>query len=337
MDPRSTCRLPDGWSGLELIEDEIVADGVEIARAGCATRAPSGEEIVGAAAEPRFSPRPPFARSYYELLERVVVIEATQCGPRPYPLRDISGQRLGERWTAELFPKSDAPDLWQYARTNGVAIQRDWTTAAARAACELVERDRVLRSWCGEIRPRRAPFDFESSLLANARRYDWRLYDFVEPSPTGFAAEVIVSLVIGFPLDLDAPLALGFGASEAVNESRQRACREALQSLAFLWGEPIATTAPPIGPTPMHHLEHFQYRPHHDILRRWLDGAHDEFGRRPQSFPNGRMVFVDLTPSWLGDGLRVAKAISTDAMALTFGSAPAFEHLPEVLRIHPIA
>jgi hypothetical protein len=331
--------LPEGWSELELVEDTIVADGVELLRAGVASCAPTGEEVIGAAAEGLASAAAPASRSYYELLERVAVIDAIRVRRHTYELLDATGKRVGECLGTEVFPESTEADTWRYARTNGVAIHGDWVTAAHRASCELAERDRLLRAWCGEIAPKRVAFDFTTSPLGDARHYDWQTYDFVESRRTHFSRDVHVAMVVGFPRLEDSPLVLGFGGRSTAFEARDAAVREAMQSLAFLWGEPIATTTPETGPTPMHHLDHFQYRPHHELIRTWLDGRHDAYARssnraRPS---NEGVVFVDLTPSWLAGGLRVAKALCASAVALAFGDAPMMAMLPQELRVHPIA
>jgi len=130
---------------------------------------------------------------------------------------------------------------------------------------------------------------------------------------------------------------LGWGARPSLDEAQDVAAREAMQSLAFLWGEPLAEADPPFSPTPMYHLEMFQRPVRHDLLRRWLDGAHTRF--RAPALPtesDAEVSFVDLTPPWLR-GLKVSKAVCPAAMPLTFGDSPLAVHLPPELRLHPIA
>ena len=119
------------------------------------------------------------------------------------------------------------------------------------------------------------------------------------------------------------------------------ALAEALQSLAFLWGEPVPNTPPPLGPSPMHHLEQYQYAPHRAWLRQWLDGQRvgvvgGAEGVTPT--PRGEAVlFVTLTPPWLPDGMSVVKATCADATPLVFGEAPFLARLPAEARVHPVA
>ncbi len=333
---RSTSPLPESWSEPEVVEDTIIADGVELRRAGMASRGPTGEEVTGAAAEPSESPTP---RGYYELLERIAVIEAIGDRTKLHRLVDEAGALVGHVSTAELFPESDAPSTWRYAKSNGVAIHRDWQLATKHARWELAERDRLLRAWRGEVEPTRVELDFGACALGSAKHYQWAAYEFLEPpiEQKRFSRDVHTAAVFGFPTIDDAPLIVGFGARDTAAGAREAAIREATQSLAFLWGEPVAREAPPIGPTPLHHLEHFQFRPHQELLRRWLDGEHTKLRVEKSAACDGDVYFVDLTPSWLGSGLRVAKAVCASAMRLAFGLAPLTSHLPPSLRIHPIA
>jgi len=117
--------------------------------------------------------------------------------------------------------------------------------------------------------------------------------------------------------------------------------RESLQLLGFLWGEPLLDRLPEPSPTPSHHLEHFQWRAHRDLLQRWLEEGHERFrprrARQPVRTVAPTVEFVDFTPSWLRDGLRVAKAVCEAATPLAFGEAPFTAHLAAELRFHPIA
>jgi hypothetical protein len=335
---RSTSPLPDGWSELEIVEDVVVADGVELHRAGVASTGPGGEEVTGSAADAARSPAP---RSYFELLERAATLEALRDRRQVYELRTRDGTAVGTCTAETLFPESDAPDRWRYARSNGIAIHQDWENATVRAHWELSERDRLLRAWYGEIEPQRIDFDFGATALAQANSYEWRAYAFPEPQVDRFSRDIHVVGVFGFPKRPDAPLILGYGARPDASGAREAALGEAMQLLAFLWGESVTEHPPDLGPTPMFHLEWFQYPGHHDILLRWLDGAHLPFAQaRGGSAPTAdakEIVFVDLTPAWLTGGYRVAKAFCAGAAPLAFGDAPFAAHLPERARAHPIA
>jgi ribosomal protein S12 methylthiotransferase accessory factor YcaO len=236
-----------------------------------------------------------------------------------------------------LFPESDVPAQWRYARSNGVAIHDGWRAAALRALWELAERDRVLRAWYGDTRPARVDLPIDDTPLAGASSFDWVAYSFPSPSPENFSAGVEVVGVFGFPDRDTLPVISGFGGRPNWQEAHAAAVSEAMQLLGFLWGEPVAEEAPSCGPTPLHHLDYYQWPPHRAHLRRWLELGHERFlpARLPE--PGTPVMFADLTPAWLESGLRVAKAICDSAAPLTFGDSPFACHLPSELRPHPVA
>lgn len=324
-------RLPDGWSAIEAVEDEVVADGVAIRRAGLAARAPSGEEIVGAAAEPDGSPA---ARARYELFERAALLDALADRSRPVPLRDERGDVVGETTVGALFPESPEPSRWRFARSNGVALHAGFRAAAERARFELVERDRVLRAWYGEVAPER--LEAPVARFASAASYELTAHEL----PTRGArwdAGVRAVMVVAFPRSSSAPLCLGYGARATLADALAAAIAEATQQLAFLWGEAIPTARPEPAPHPAFHLEQLLWPAHHAALRAFLDGAHRAFRPGKVPFDDAPVTYADLTPSWLPDGLRVVRASCAAALPLAFGDAPFGSHLPAALRFPPVA
>lgn len=336
--------LPEGWSTPTTVDDTIVADGVTLHRAGVASTAPHGEEITGSAAGPRADV---VKRGWFELLERVATLEALRA-PRRWLVHSRSGDPAGSRDHAALFPESDDPARWRFARSSGVALHASWGAACERARWELVERDRVTRSWYGEIDPRSLAFDVKETPLGGCLSYVWEAYLFDDDGSASWSAGVHAVGVVGFPRRAELPLVVGWGARGDVQAALGAAIVEASQMLAFLWGEALPDTPPPPGPTAMHHLEALIAPGTATRLRAWLDGEHRRWSSSkrvratPASIPEGPrgdapVTFVDLTPAWLGGGLRVAKAVCDAAMPLAFGEAPWAAHLPRELRCHPIA
>jgi hypothetical protein len=334
---RRTSRLPEGWSEPAVVEDVVIVDDVKLYRAGLSSVAPDGEEITSSAAEPTGSP---LGRSYFELLERVSTFEALRSRRLFYELWTSERQLAGFLPASEVFPESDEPNRWRYARSNGVALHASFSGACQRALWELAERDRVLRSWYGEIVPRRLPLEAAKSPLAAARSYDFRAYAFPDPG-TVWSRGVHVAGIFGFPRRAEAPLVYGYAGRDDLGAALEAAQREAMQLLAFLWGEPIPDGPAGAAPTPLHHLERFLWPKNHELLRRWLDGRHAKLAKRTTPTRTDRSAceafFVDLTPAWLGGGLSVAKAVAAPAAPLAFGDAPFASHLPQELRLHPIA
>jgi ribosomal protein S12 methylthiotransferase accessory factor YcaO len=323
--------LPDGWSEPEQVEDIVDADGLLLHRAGLASSS-GRDQAVGSAADWE---RSPAMRARFELLERIALIEASRQEGASFAVRSASGERVGRLAREEVFPVSDDPTLWTYARSSGVALHADWQRAGASALQELVERDRVQRAWLGETVPRALTLDLAASPLSRTRSYAWSAHAF--PPARGMAApDLEVVGVFGFPLTTGVPLAFGYGARPTLEDALGAATREAAQLLAFVWGEPIPDRLPEPDPTPLAHLERFQFPEMHAILRRWLDGAHARHARTSPFAATSPFHLVDLTSQWLPEGLQVARAIGGSTIPMTFGQSPFFAHLPAELRVHPI-
>jgi hypothetical protein len=325
-------RLPEPWTTPELVSDVVAVDGIEVHRAGVSTVGADAEEICGAAAG---ADGPTTDRAWFELLERVSGLEAIHRPSPAYCITDGRGVIL-ESWPrADVFPESDAPDRWRYARSNGVAIHADFDRARDRAFWELAERDRLVRSWHGHIRPVR----LERALgpLDGAKSFEWAAYAFPEDDRQSFSHGIDVVGVFGFPKRDDVPFVFGFSARPDLDRSVDAAAAEALQVLAFLWGEPVSDAAPAWSPTSTHHLERYQVRGAHETVRRWLEGTHARFVLPRSPAVRAALGFVDVTPAWLPNGLRVVKAVCRSATPLIFGESPLAGHLPADLRVHPIA
>lgn len=331
--PSATFLLPEGWSEPEKVEDTVDADGLVLHRAGLASSS-GKDQAVGSAADWDGSPA---MRARFELLERIALLEASRSDRASFSIRATSGEQVGQLTRQEVFPISDEPARWTYVRSNGVALHADWKSACASAMQELVERDRLQRAWLGETVPRALTLDLAASPLSRTRSYAWLAYAFPS-APEMPLPELEVVGLFGFPLTRAVPLAFGFGARPTVRDAVGAATREAAQLLAFVWGEPIPERLPEPEPTPLAHLERFQFPEMHDILRRWLDGAHARHARAATGPPAARspVHLVDLTPPWLADGLKVARAVGGSTIPMTFGQSPVFAHLPPELRIHPI-
>ncbi|MFW6086437.1 MAG: YcaO-like family protein [Myxococcota bacterium] len=331
--------LGEAWSELDRFEDTVTIAGVSIGRAGLVARNGSGREMTGSAAEVDSTPAAAM-RAYCELVERVSTVEALEDGARSWPVVASDGAVTGYIETRAIFPESDEPEVWQYARSNGIAFHTDFEQARDRATWELIERDRVLRSWYGPIPPERTelPGAFPEALRSVL---DWQAYVLPDPDPAAWAADVRVAVVVGFPRSADVPLALGFGARPRAEAALGAAAGEAFQRLAFLWDESIPRDRPDPAPNPQSHLEWFLYPEHHGLLRSWLDGRHRRFG---QDWPGSRAgagapSFVDLTPAALRGRGHVIQARCPDVIPLTFGVGPRelSGHLPEALKMHPVA
>lgn len=335
----ATYRLPEGWTEPEGIEDVAVVDGVSVHRAGVSVRASDGEEILGAAVDARATP---IARAWFELFERVSGLEALRQERQTLELRDRDDKVIGTSSRAEVFPESGVSERWRYARSNGVALHEDWRSACERALWECAERDRVLRSWYGGIVPVPLRVNFATTPLASAQSYELCAYSFPEERASAFSSGIEVVGVFGFPMRDGIPFVLGMAGRPSVDAAFDAAVLETLQTLGFLWGEPLPNAPPEAAtPSPSLHLDTYQVNGAHRAVRNWLDGGHVRYApsslaSRDQSPRSESVGFVDLTPPWLPSGWRVAKVVCSEATPLVFGDSPFAAHLPPDLRLHPI-
>ncbi|HEY8428820.1 MAG TPA: YcaO-like family protein [Sandaracinaceae bacterium] len=312
--------LPERYGRPQLYQDEVVIGGSRVRRAGIVSTAPDGRELTGSAAELGGSP---VERAYFELLERAAILEARG---RTYGLRDEQGRSVGTTAGERCDEEEGAVRL---ARSNGVALHRTWTEACRRARYELVERDRVLRSWYGElpladVTPPRFLRAFDT--------HEWRACSIADEDSA--TRDVHVVAVVGLPRRADLPLARGFAGGASPAEALAAAAREALQGLAFLWGEPLPASAPMPAPSPMFHLDYYLLPSNHAHIRRWLDGGH--YGGRGARRALAPVRYADLTPERWRGSLWVVRAVCADARPLVFGRAECRAPGLPGSEVHPI-
>lgn len=319
--------FPKDWEPPELFQEIAVVGRLSLPTWGLVSRRTSGEMVTGSSCG---EDRPSFARAFFELLERMSIVEAerTLCGP--IPLWGIDRARVGERSPSEVFCRESGGGQWQYARSNGVACHSDREEACRRASRELVERDRILASWFGECPPQPvAPTSGLWPLLDEL--YEVRTYLFPDTS-----SEVSVAGAFAFPKSVGIVLSYGFAAGTTRRESLEKAEEECVQRLCFLSGAAIEEKAPEFAPTAQFHQEWYLRASGTTRLRAWLSGAHGSFVGKKLARQTPRLAFVDLTPPPLRGKLWIVKAISDELRKLTFGYGPIPESFPKELSIHPI-
>lgn len=302
--------LPTGWRLKDSFFDICsAAASLDLSLAGLVAEADSGAVVTGSAAgEGPY----PVLRAYMELIERISVM------------------------TAPVHDEASAGN-WRKAKSNGVGAHVTFAQASEAAALELVERDRILRSWWGEVRPQRV----ESAAGSRWQECLSGLYDFGTWSFPVEGESIVVVGVFAFPKANQTPLVYGFGAGVDANSALLSAEKECKQRLGFLWGESLPEELPEFAPTPNFHQETFLHKDGIRRLTRWLAGDHTEYAnglsRGPLDFDH--MTFLDITPPNLQGLLYIVKASSRDAVPLIFGkdygSLP--RNLPPELVIHPIA
>jgi len=289
----------------------------------------------------------PVDRAYFELLERISVLEARHSST-PLCVRALDGTELSQRDSLRVFPRDLQPERQRLALSNGVALHTTWADACAAALSELVERDRVLRAWQGQCAKTAVSTDGSLAAARLQSHYSVRAYELGTPDSADSADSAVAAdgaqaqarRVVGFflfPHAPDHPFVYGFAAATQLANALARAETEALQRLAFLWGEPLPQHTPKPTPAPDYHQDYYLYPPNHAHILRWLEGDHALEPRRSRQRANAAIYdgectqFIDLTPESLRGRLSVAKAVSTHARRLRFG-ALRDEAVP-----HPIA
>jgi len=312
------------WNVTEVVDASIQPYGLPIARAGVTAQSQEGLIAFGSAASLSGAP---MRRAWFELLERVSLLEASR-SEAPLSITDPSGRLVGTISPEDAFPSSMS-DGWQYSRSNGVALGSSLSQARSRALLELAERDALLGAWYTQAPPTPVSLgDLPGTVRAS---YEWRAFSV--PAPIWCPGMSVIG-VFALPYESNSgPLLRGFAADETPHRALSRALQECWQSLAFLYEEPLPTSPPEPTPTPLFHLDHYLFRSHHDSIRRWLNG-HRPRGRSSAA-STAELTFVDLTPVPLRGKYFVIRAMCKDAVPLVFGAGPPWVE-PDV-QIHPFA
>jgi hypothetical protein len=322
--------MPIACAMQETFLQRVTVGQLELFMVGLVAVTADNTTVTGAAADEYGFP---VDRAFFELLERLSIFSA-RTGGKPLALRDREGRERGTRLPRQVFPSDRKSDVLRTSLSNGVALHASWPLACEAALRELIERDRVLRSFAGEFAPIELAAPDENLARALRSHYEIAAYSF-GPKRTRLA-HVATGMFL-FPRDAAAPLAYGFGAAADVTSALAGAKREALQRLAFLSGEELPVKPPEPAPTPDYHQEYYLYSGHHAILREWLAGGRKRRRVGPQHdlLDGGALRYVDLTVEGIKGGLFVAKAASRKATVLQFGIEPARPRGSAVP--HPIA
>jgi hypothetical protein len=335
--------LAKEWSIPELFHQRFSIDRFHMECVGLVSSHANGMALTGSAAS-RETEKPPVTRAYFELVERTSVIEAELRDIDRFRQQTIAGEFHGWLEKFSLFPATEDPARWRFAKSNGVAAQLSWEMACRSAALELMERDRILRSWFGEIRPEKItaadPHGGPSPLLHPDLNpyYDFENYRIGPPVKVEGLGEVTVVAVFGFPRRANVPRVAGFAARPSPGEAVFSATAECLQILSFLWGEAIPEVLPLLSPSPDYHQEVFLLPEGISRIRRWLSGEHQGYATSPPPSQSFQIHFSDITPPQLVSRLFVVKAHCPTLLPLTFGSCRKFAPpgFPEELLVHPI-
>ncbi len=323
--------FPSPWKKPELFVDQFVLgeDGLELV--GLASQ--NGfETVTGSAADFK---HPPLARAYFELLERISVVEAEGAPQLPLTLRTQDGKPFcTKRWPElDSVPNSSQS---RNSRSNGVSVAMDWQQATQSAYGELVERDRILSSWFGTQDPR--PLPDSKHLIPSSWQAEFD-FELVEFPATKKKDPYHVFGAFCFPKRLEIPRGYGFGAARDREDAIDHAVKECAQSVGFLWGEEIPSLQLPFKATPDYHQDFYLQPRNVETLRQWINLGHKRYRSDYKSPEVSTPLFVEITPKHLIGKLVVVRAIDIQKMPLYFGIHEPLipEGFPWELRIHPVA
>jgi len=325
------------WGRPEVFSDVAEIEGVRFYLDGLAASADADKTATGSAASVVGHE---LRRAYFELVERTCLLDAIDAPEPELELLDAAGNALGSCDRRVAFPVSPAGSSWAYARSNGVAAGADWAAACAAAQAEACERHYVLSAWYGFSVPE--PLLLERGIERQLSAvYDFEAVRFPAPRDDGIEPSLHVIGCFGFPKRSEAPFLAGFGAAPELHAAEQRALRETLQRLGFLWGEAIPEQEPEFGRTADYHQELYLWPPMQARVHAWLAGAHagrlGPFPAAARASSERGVGFVDITPEHLSSRLRVAKMVTGVGLTLTFGLGHPLVEGAQVLGAHPVA
>lgn len=267
----------------------------------------------------------PWARAYFELLERISILEAEGGSRECFPT--VLGSAPREIAKEQVFPKSTDPTDWNFAKSNGVALGLQSEDAAIGSLLELVERDRVLAHWDEGLAPKKIPVESGVLELNLTDEFEIDYRDFGVMKAWG--KEIFVCGAFAFPKTNRHPLIMGFGAGLNLAQAIEKARAECVQRLGFLWDYELEAKDPEFSPTADFHQDVFLTYKGLERIKTWFEGHPFQ--------SNGNMIevkdvsFVDLTPDSLKGKLAVVKAVSPELRNLVFG-----RRMQENSGFHPV-
>ncbi|OFZ82042.1 MAG: hypothetical protein A2583_15810 [Bdellovibrionales bacterium RIFOXYD1_FULL_53_11] len=307
--------IPGRWKKPEEFRQEVDVLGIKLFLSGFSSSNGAMELVGSSAGMDRHEPE----RSAFELLERITTVEAEESG-------------------LIAFDKLDG--ICRYSKSNGIAIHTDKNTALQKSYFEVVERDRVLRSWFGDIANpvvlRSCP---DVRLLGRleplAAVFDLRVFEFVENLSR---SKTFVHGFFGLPKNDNAACFFGFGADSEESASIAKAVGEGLQRLGFTWGEKADFDPAAFKPTAIDHLLYYHDPARNGLIRRWCSNGN---GRYLKFIPHEppRCVWNNIALKSMQDRIYAYQCKSDDLLPLTFG----FDHpyarglVPDEIRVHPLA
>jgi hypothetical protein len=313
--------LPKSWGKIEHFEEDFELFHLKLKLNGfSATDISTGAIVLGSSANTVNEPE----RAFYELLERAWTVES-----------------LKDSKLKELFPVSTSPSF-VFSKSNGIALHTNLEMARASARFEVLERDAVLRSWFGEIKPELISLD-DLAILTDQLAFGYDVKAFIfsnDEAIISYDSEVRTIGVFAFPKKDNYPLIFGLGCRQTVKEAFRHAQSELYQRLAFVYSEDWQHNLEINlqNPTPESHLNFYLRKESHLSLKKWLSG--NRYIKSKRKSLNSKIIYADLRPTGMASDLFLVKVQQNDLLPLCFGDGylDYVESWPNLEdRIHPIA
>jgi hypothetical protein len=315
--------FPPLWKLEEIYTEELSLGSSQLKMVGLVAKGPGNPPVTSSAVSLDDSP---LLRAYFELIERVSICLAENSEKEDFVKFSTKGQSSAITKSA-LFPQSPDPLRWVYSRSNGVGAHINFHSACCSAGLELIERDVILRAWCGDSQINLCPVKQDELPKMVNENYEIKSYLFT-PQMTSLGM-IYVCGTFGFPKEVNAPFICGFGASFNEKAAQEHAFRESMQRLGFLWGEVPPDTVE-FSPSPEFHLEYYWKYSNQLVIRNWLEQRSSTQIDMNGTFLDD-LTFVDITPESAHSQYSVVKAVSVNRIPLYFGMQSSSES------VHPIA
>ena len=330
----------DGWKMEKPFIEKLSLGKIESYMVGLqATHPMLGDVTASAVAQDQ----PPEEKAWFELMERIGIVRAMASDAVDLKVKPFSGDEISYLSKSIVFPSLIQPETtdFQHSKSNGIALHNTWENACRHAAYEAIERHFVLSTWLGTRRPRilkKAEPKFESL----SGMYEVCQVEFGSTQVPSIRERVYSCGVFLLPRMFSSkkkvPFVFGCGGHGSLKEALDKAEREALQRLSFLWGEDIPMEEPSFSPDPLYHQELYLWPKKHQMIKDWIQGRYFE---EDTSIDDGEidLAFVDLSEYSLNDEHFIAKAFSEKIIPLVFGKPEIgpFKGLDTARKVHPIA
>jgi len=303
--------LPEGWILSENCSVPFNVAGLRLHLSGLVAQYRSGVKVMGSAGSETVSESS--LRATFELYERIGIIESENETSRQFSVFNRQGKQISSLEHKDVFYSPPDGCGYLFSKSNGVAARVQLGDAIVAAEKELVERDRVLRSWYGEFSPEPISCDFGSLLpIAMNKFFDLKAVQF---QPLGGLS---VAMVAGLPKSNEVPLVFGFGAGNNLEQALLHARSEMNQRIGFLWGEELPSESPQPELTPHFHQDYYLYPSNHDRFIHWISGGGIK-GVEFNAADSQQTRWIDITPVHLRGKMYIVKAMNLTLMPLTFG------------------